>query len=53
MEKKQDRLQARLTRNLMRKSSLDIEINKEFEELKMIEIAAEISSQQPNFEKKG
>ena len=48
---RQGRLQARLTRDLMRKRALDIEINKEFEELKMIEISVEIGSEQPNFAK--
>jgi hypothetical protein len=46
LEKKQVDLRTRLNRNLTKKRALDIEINREFEELKRTEVAIEISSKE-------
>jgi hypothetical protein len=46
LEKKQDDLRTRLNRNLTKKRSLDIEINREFEELKRTEVEIEIRSKE-------
>ena len=46
LENKQGCLQERLNRNLVKRRTLDVEINKEFEELKRIEVSIEISSEQ-------
>ena len=51
LERKQDCLQTRLTRNLVKRRTLDVEINREFEELKRIEVSIEISSEQQSFRK--
>jgi len=51
MERKQVCLQTRLTKNLVKRRALDVEINREFEELKRIEVSIEINAEQQSFKK--
>lgn len=51
MERKQVCLQTRLTKNLVKRRALDVEINREFEELKRIEVFIEINAEQQSFKK--
>lgn len=51
MERKQVCLQTRLTKNLVKRRALDVKINREFEELKRVEVSIEINAEQQSFKK--